>query len=233
MQVQQFDTLYTRGSQNYIIVPVEPQEQTTIKEDNIMGTIFIDIVIAILAGALGLYLNSIKRGVSKLNTKVDALTDRVDKLDATVKAQTVTVMDISLCNNVMSRIDFKIQQSLEYLDRSDIVVSSFIVKMGQGAKEFIQWAIHNKLKVSEEEIRAKYELMNIEIRELLNKTPSEFSVKVRPHLSQISKHHVERVISIATDDLFNSKLDRFFTLTEQTINEVLTTIVRTRIENKS
>lgn len=228
---QTFDTLYTRGSDRYMLVPVDREIQIQ-RQGGAATDVITGVLVAILGTIIGLSWNSVRKGISKLNIKVDILSDRVDKLDSTVKAQTITVMDISLCNNVMSRIDFKIQQSLEYLDRDDLIISSFILKLGQTAKECIQWAIHNKLKVTEEEARAKFELMNIDIRDLLTKTPANFSVAVRPQLKEISKHHVNRVVAIITDELFNSRLDRYFTLTEQTVNELITTVIRTRIENK-
>jgi hypothetical protein len=197
-----------------------------------MNTWIADLIFLLVTSGFALYLNVIKKDVKKLTNSFDGLTKSVENLDETVKSHTITITEITLCNSVMARVDLKIKQSLEYIHKDDVIIQTFIQKQGEMAKECIEWAIHNKLKVSEAEIRAKYESCNIEVRDLLTKTPPEFSNAVRPALLAIVNHHVQRVITIATDELFNSKLDRFFTLTEQTINEVLTSVVRARIENE-
>jgi hypothetical protein len=195
-------------------------------------SIIIDVVIGIIIFLTGVYLKSIKSGITKVSKKVDIISDKVEKLETTVKEHQVEILEITTLNSIMARIDLKVRQSLEYLDKDDVVISAFIQSQGSVAKDCIEWAIHNHLKISEAEIRAKYEICNMEIRELLTKINPVFSNKVRPFLIEIAQHHINRTIQIAGDNLFNSKLDRFFTLTEQTVNEVLTTIVRTSIEVK-
>jgi hypothetical protein len=194
--------------------------------------IITDIIVFIITGGIALYLASIKKTIKSNAKKMDDLSSHVDSLEQTVKEHTVTITEITLLNNVMGRIDLKIRQSLEYLDKNDSTIQSFILQQGEQAKNCIEWAIYTKLKLTETEIRAKYETCNIELRDLLIETPPEFSQRVRPALIAIFQHHVNRVIEISKDEFFNSKLDRFFTLTEQTVNEVLTTIIKGRMETK-
>lgn len=194
--------------------------------------IILDVLILLITAGFSIYLNSIKKGVKEIKTSVDKLDGKVDTLDKTVKEHTITITDLTLLDSVVTRIELKVRQALEYIDKDDIITQSFILRQGEMAKECIEWAIHTHLKVSEAEIRAKYETCNIEVRDLLIKTDPVFSQAVRPGLITIVQHHISRVIEITNDSLFNSRLDRFFTLTEQTINEVLATIVRTRIENQ-
>lgn len=215
-----------------MIVPADETHEESVKSATSVADYVLDFLIAVGVAGFLLYLGSIRKGITKVDKKVDDLGDKVTLLEGTVKEQTIVVTEISLCNNVMSRIDFKMQQSLDYISKDDIKVYSFIVKMVQCAKEAVAWAIHNKLKVGEAEIRGRFELINMEIREMLKDLPDEFVKEVRPELRKVSEHHIERVIIIANDELFNSKLDRFFTLTEQSINEILTTVVRARLKHK-
>ena len=195
-------------------------------------SIAIDVLVMLVAFGFGLYLNRINKGVNVLKELIERLTGKVGELDITVKKHSETIKDIALVNSVMGRIDMKVKQALEYIPKDDITIQSFIMRQGELAKECIEWAIHTKMKVSVAEVQAKYETCNIEVRDLLIKTDPMFSQNVRPALFAIMAHHVQRVTEIATDELFNSKIDRFLTLTEQTVNEVLTSIVRTRIENE-
>lgn len=247
---QQYDTLRMRGEKNYILVPVDGKNFTESRSAEQPGgsinNIYTDIIASILAVLLSGYLISIKRGQKSsekrisegqkvIEDKVDNLVVRVNKMDETLKEQTIIVTEISLCNNVMSRIDYKIQLSLGTLEKNDTITKSFVVSMANGAKDMIQWAIHTKLDVSEDEIRARFQLINNDVRNFLKEMPKEFQDAVRPELKRIFEHHVDRVCVIARDKVFNSHLNDFFTLTEQTVNEAVRTIVTKRLAtlNKS
>lgn len=195
-------------------------------------TIYLDLILALATGGFAWYLGSIKKSIKGIKLLMDATNGKIDLLEKTVKEHTITITDLTLLDSVMKRIELKVRQALEYINKEDVITQSFIQRQGDMAKECIEWAIHNHLKVTEAEIRAKYETCNLEVRDLLVKTDPVFSQAVRPALLAIVQHHISRVIEITNDNLFNSKLDRFFTLTEQTVNEVLSTIVRTRIENQ-
>jgi hypothetical protein len=194
--------------------------------------IITDILVILVTSGIAYYLSGIKKTVKLNGEKTDKLNTQVNSLEQTVRDHTIMLTEITLINTVMGRIDLKIRQSLEYLDKDDVIIQAFIQKQGEQAKSCIEWAIHTNLKITEAEIRAKYETCNMEVRDLLVQTPPEFSQRIRPALIAIFQHHVNRVIEICKDELFNSKLDRFFTLTEQTVNEVLTTVIKGRIETK-
>lgn len=192
---------------------------------DIWPSITTDIIVFLITTGLIYYLNNFKKTIK-------FLTEKVGDLEIIVKKHSVNIKEITLLNSVVNRIDMKVRQSLEYIDKDDVVIQAFIQKQGEYARDCIEWAIHTQLKLTKAEISAKYESCNMEIRDLLIKTSPEFSNKVRPALIAISQHHINRVQLIVEDEFFNSKLDRFFTLTEQTVNEVLTTIVKGWIELK-
>ena len=181
-----------------------------------------DILVIITTGSLTYLTTTIKR-------KIKTVQESVDSLAKTVDEHTVVVKDIALCNNVMRKIDSRIRQNFEYINRDDSLAQTFLYLQGDIAKTCIEWAINSNLKVSPDEVIGKYESCSFDIRELLLKFEPEFEAKIRPKLACIYKVHIKKIINITQDDLVNSKIDRFFTLTEQTINEIITTFIRERI----
>ena len=188
-----------------------------------------DIIVIVATGGLTYLTTTVKRSIKKVDEKVNATNDKVDNLARVVDSHTYIVKDIALCNNVMRKIDTKIKQNFEYISVDDALAHTFLYLQGDIAKTCIEWAIHSNLEVSEDEINGKFESCSFDIRELLIKFEPDFAEIISPKLKCIYRTHVKKAIKIVGDDLVNSKVDRFFDLTIQTTNDVITTFIRERI----
>lgn len=189
-------------------------------------SIVTDVLVALSSTGIVFLVNNTRKKINHVDTKVK-------DLELAIAEHTIVVQDIALSNNISKKIDKKIRQSYEYIDDDDSKAKTFLYLQGEIAKSCIEWAITTHLEVSNKEVETKFESSIMNAKEYLLKFDPEFDLRVRTKMQCLYKAHIKKVIKIVEDNLVNSKVDRFFTLTDHTIDEVITTFVRERLIYKN
>lgn len=143
--------------------------------------------------------------------------------------------NIAFSHDIAKKINHLVIDTTHYLaDNDDLSVSTLITMNGDAAKRCIDWAVETGLEnVTYYDFQNKYESLSFTLREQLEHLEPDYVDMIRKDLAFKGKKYLQRVREIIEDKIPNSRVLRFVTATELSIQEIFREIVKTRIEYKS
>ena len=124
--------------------------------------------------------------------------------------------------------DAEVSALIKYLhDKEDVAVAALLQINGDAAKDCIQWAIQTNLEgVEYQDFVVKYESLSIKLRDYLEAVDPHFMDLVKMKLAIIGKTYLKRAQVIIEDRTPNSRVHRFITATELSMQEIIVLIVK-------
>lgn len=187
----------------------------------IISDLILGSVLAVATGGGAVFLGKIQTVAKEARDGVISLTEKVEGHQKYIKF-------LAQEKDIFDEIDLILRDAYFYVSE-DAKTMVLLNTFGELAKECSSWAygvgLHN---ASCKEIKAKFETCSEVIRTRLENFDPEFRNLVREKLKTRADAHVDEVINIATDNMLNSKDQRFRVATLGLLHDIIGIVVRAR-----
>jgi len=166
-----------------------------------------------------------------LDNDIMAVKKVIHRLDSNLEDHNKVIQNIISSRNIYEEIDDIVKHSYEYISH-DRFLMAYIEHKSKATKEFVKDIIYSDFKLTCNEIKAKFEnYINI-VKQLDNDLPSNVVGLLKINRAFIEKVYLNEVIKIVTDNITNSKYNRFKNATVYFVDKEIVTFVKTFIKNK-
>jgi hypothetical protein len=144
--------------------------------------------------------------------------------------------NVAFSHDAFRRISHVVMDATHYLtEEDDVIANAFIMHNADASKACIEWAIESQLEnITFEDFLVKYNAVVDGIKECLNKFSNEpLREELRKELKIKASRYLNRIRTIIEDTTPNSRVLRFLTSSELSMQEVTSVIVKTWIKHKT
>ena len=201
-------------------------------DPGILDTILTIVTVSGVSGIGNLYHN---KKIKLVENNQKLISDEIKTFRTEYNKNEQILRNIAFSNDIAKKINHLVIDTTHYLaDTDDLAVATLITMNGDAAKRCIDWAVETGLEnVNYCDFLNKYESLSFTLREQLEHLEPDYVMMIRKDLAFKGKKYLQRVRDIIEDKIPNSRVLRFVTATELSIQEIFREIVKSRIEFKS
>lgn len=201
-----------------------------------MTSEILDTVLTIIAvsgvSGLGTLFNNKK--INKLQALYESLRSNISEFREEYAKNEKMMLNVAFSQDTHKKINHLIQDAVAFLsDNEDTAVAALIARNGEMAKECMDWAVLTNLDgITTRDCIVKYETHSISLRDNLEILEPDFADIIRPTLAFKGKKYIYSISEIVEDKIPNSRVMRFVTATERSLQEIITYIIKERVKYK-
>lgn len=181
-------------------------------------------IISSIGGAVAI----LNKRISKLETGQSIISTDIKNFKTQLEKSEEIIKNVAISFDTNKKINHLISDSIKYLhDKEDVTVAALLQVNGESAKECIQWAIQTNLEgVEFQDFVVKYESLSMKLRDYLEEMHPKFVEVIKPRLTLLGRTYLNRVKVIIEDKTPNSRVHRFITATELSMQEIIVLLVK-------